>query len=300
MNPLISVVIPVYNRRESLVHAIESVINQTYTNIEILIVDDGSEINLKPATEQFNDIRIIYTKLDHTNANVARNYGIKHSKGEYIAMLDADDIWLKNHLEDCLSTIRVTNSDGLYGSLTVKNKIINNEKNVIARHLKKGESMIDYLLVTGCGAQTSTLFMTAKSAKKISWNPELKRHQDYDFVVEYSKQFSIEPKKSSTVIHIPNSSNNTIDFESCIKVIKKNITDIKPLIYNEYNLSMYMLAKRMKASENILKYYRKESTRYKEYISYVNYFAIRLPETRIKKWKRKLEYLWYILNLDID
>jgi glycosyltransferase involved in cell wall biosynthesis len=148
MKPLISVVIPVYNRRESLVHTIESVISQTYTNIEILIVDDGSEINLKPAIEQFNDIRIIYTKLDHTNANVARNYGIKHSKGEYIAMLDADDIWLKNHLENCLSTIRVTNSDGLYGSLTVKNKIINNEKNVIARHLKKGESMIDYLLVS--------------------------------------------------------------------------------------------------------------------------------------------------------
>jgi glycosyltransferase involved in cell wall biosynthesis len=84
-------------------------------------VDDGSTIDSLPYIEQFDDPRIQYYKLEHKNANVARNYGINQSKGKYIAMLDSDDLWLENHLEDCINTLQKAGADGLYGSLILRN-----------------------------------------------------------------------------------------------------------------------------------------------------------------------------------
>ncbi|MDR3047820.1 MAG: glycosyltransferase family 2 protein, partial [Bacteroidales bacterium] len=117
---LISVVIPAYNKPEMLANTLQSVLRQTHKNLEIIVVDDGSEIDLLSIIEQFKDVRISYFKLKHKNANVARNYGIQQSKGQYVAMLDADDEWLENHLKNCLITIQKEKSDGLHGSLIIK------------------------------------------------------------------------------------------------------------------------------------------------------------------------------------
>ncbi|MDR1090124.1 MAG: glycosyltransferase family 2 protein, partial [Prevotella sp.] len=158
-------------------------------------MDDGSEIVIYPVIENLNDNRISYNKLDHKNANIARNYGIEKSKGQYIAMLDADDLWLNNHISECLRILQHSDYvDGLYGSLILKDMNRDDERIVHVRALHEEESMIDYLLSTGYGAQTSTLFMTAESAQSVLWNPELNRHQDYDFVVRYSKRYNFIPK----------------------------------------------------------------------------------------------------------
>ncbi len=92
---LISVIIPVYNRTTELIRAIESVLNQTEQNFEIVIVDDGSEEDVKQACDLFNDKRIrFFRNEEHKNANVVRNMGVSMAKGDYIAMLDADDEYL--------------------------------------------------------------------------------------------------------------------------------------------------------------------------------------------------------------
>ncbi|GHT70554.1 hypothetical protein FACS1894155_06460 [Bacteroidia bacterium] len=100
MKPVISVIIPVYNPDESVLETIQSVLNQTYENFELIVVDDGSDFDVTTIIQQFNDSRIFFYKLEHKNANIARNYGILISSGLYIAMLDSDDIWMENHLED--------------------------------------------------------------------------------------------------------------------------------------------------------------------------------------------------------
>ncbi len=93
-NPLISVIIPTYNRANFLGEAIESVLSQTYKNLEVIIIDDGSTDDTRQLIEKYTDKRIIYLYQEHGGTSAARNKGIQEAKGEYIAFLDSDDIWL--------------------------------------------------------------------------------------------------------------------------------------------------------------------------------------------------------------
>ena len=300
LNFLTSIVIPVYNRPEALKKTLESVIKQTYSNIEVLVVDDGSDVEIYPIIETLGDNRIFYFKLNHKNANVARNYGIEKSKGKYIAMLDADDIWLENHLEKCFKILQIGRADGLYGSLILRNMNTKQERITFVRALQKGETMIDYLLSTGYGAQTSTLFMTAESAKFVLWDSTLNRHQDYDFVVRYSKQYTLIPKTEPTVIYtLGEAKQLKIDLKSCIKVIKDNENDISPNLYNSYHLNMLSLARQQNSSGDIIEHYKREATYYKEYLNYYQFLVIRYPQTKFQRLKCKLEYLFYILRIGV-
>ena len=299
-NPLISVVIPVYNPDDSFSETITSVLNQTYPLFEVIVVDDGSEIPVAPIIEKLNDSRVSYYKLEHKNANVARNYGILEAKGEFIAMLDSDDLWLENHLEDCVNTIRETNTDGLYGSLIIRNKQTSQDRQAIVREIGSDETTINYLLTTGYGAQSSTLFLTAESAKAILWDAELNRHQDYDFVVRYTKQYKLAPKKNPTVIYVAGGKVSKIDFNSCIRFIKRNDDDINPQLYNIYHFNMLSLAHRLEASDKIMNHYKIEATRYKQYLSYQKFLSIRYPKTKMERFKCKVEYLFHISRVGIE
>ena len=99
-SPLVSIVLPTYNRAYLLKRAIQSVLNQTYRNFELIVVDDGSTDNTKEVVEDFHDKRIRYVAHEkRRGANAARNTGIKLAEGEYVAFQDDDDIWLPRKLE---------------------------------------------------------------------------------------------------------------------------------------------------------------------------------------------------------
>lgn len=99
--PLVSVVVPVYNAGQYLGDTINSVLNQTYRNFEIIIVDDGSSDNsvgvIKAFEEKYSNIKLFYAPSAGRPA-VPRNIGINNAAGEFIAFLDADDLWTKNKL----------------------------------------------------------------------------------------------------------------------------------------------------------------------------------------------------------
>lgn len=291
---LVSVVIPVYNNRSPLLRTINSVLRQTYKNIEVLVIDDGSEENIKLIVNSFNDQKLHYYKLQHQNANVARNEGINKSKGEFIAMLDADDLWLETHLQDSLETLKKTGSDGVYGSIYIRKK--DQSKIFYARELKKKESMVTYLLRTGYGAQTSSLFLTADSIKKVMWNPQLKRHQDYDFVVRYSKTYKLKPKLNPTAIHTIKGGKKEIDFESCISFIQANNEDIDHLTYTQYHIAMYALSLNYTVTQEIHNYYKGESVRYPQYVPYYKYKQIKNPHNRLDSIRLKIKYLYGIIK----
>lgn len=96
--PRISVVIPTYNRSYYLRETLDSVFAQTYKDIEIIVVDDGSTDNTQEAIRKYLD-RIVYIYKDNGGQGSARNVGIKIAKGEYIAFLDSDDLWLPHKLQ---------------------------------------------------------------------------------------------------------------------------------------------------------------------------------------------------------
>jgi len=104
--PLVSVILPTFNRAKLVSRAINSVLNQSYINLECIVIDDGSIDNTKQIVNSINDGRIIYLQhQENRHASAARNTGIKHAKGEFIAFLDDDDEWLPEKLEKQITFI---------------------------------------------------------------------------------------------------------------------------------------------------------------------------------------------------
>lgn len=97
--PLVSVVIPTYNREHCLGRAVESVLNQSYSNIELLIVDDGSDDGTEALVASWKDDRICYIRQVNQGAPAARNNGVRNAQGEFIAFQDSDDCWYPDKLE---------------------------------------------------------------------------------------------------------------------------------------------------------------------------------------------------------
>jgi len=96
----VSVIIPTYNRGEKILASVESVLQQTYRELELLIVDDGSSDNTQEVVEAINDARIRYIRLDkNMGASAARNEGAKHALGDVISYNDSDDLWRPRKLE---------------------------------------------------------------------------------------------------------------------------------------------------------------------------------------------------------
>ena len=126
---LVSVIIPTYKRCDTLVRAIESVVNQTYRNIEILVVNDNMpndefSMLLYEEMKKITDERLVFIEQEkHINGAAARNYGIRLAKGEYIAFLDDDDYWLPQKLEHHVKAFEKLDSEwGVVASLVVRHK----------------------------------------------------------------------------------------------------------------------------------------------------------------------------------
>lgn len=100
-----SVIIPAYNAALYIKNSINSVLNQTFSDFEILIVDDGSTDDTKKIVKTIEDERVHYIYQRNGGVSSARNTGIRAAKGEYICFLDADDLWKPNHLEVVLNLI---------------------------------------------------------------------------------------------------------------------------------------------------------------------------------------------------
>ena len=104
--PRVSVVMPVYNVQKYVAQAIQSVLEQTYQDFELLIIDDQSPDDSVSVCQQFQDQRIHIIHQQNLGLAGARNTGIQHAKGEYIAFLDADDYWAPEKLEQHIAHLR--------------------------------------------------------------------------------------------------------------------------------------------------------------------------------------------------
>ena len=128
VNPLVSVIIPAYNAGKYIEMAVKSVLNQSYTNIELIVVNDGSTDNTLDVLSQFSDIKIISTS--NRGVSHARNVGIDASRGEFVSFLDADDELKDDAVDSLLKTCIKNNSDiceGLFASDKYLNKNENQE-----------------------------------------------------------------------------------------------------------------------------------------------------------------------------
>ena len=118
MQPLVSVIMPAYNTEKFIGESIQSVIDQTYANWELLVVDDGSTDKTADIIRAFaaQDSRVKYLSQHNGGPGKARNTAIAESNGTLIAFLDADDLWLPEKLERQLQALEATNADVIYSN----------------------------------------------------------------------------------------------------------------------------------------------------------------------------------------
>jgi len=159
MNQLISIVIPTYNHADFLKTALDSVLNQTYQNWEVLVVNNHSEDNTSEVISGFNDKRICEFKI-HNNGVIAasRNLGINNAKGEWVAFLDSDDLWYPGKLE---VFAKIINSDDKYDVFCHDELMVDKHASTkrVLRHGPFHENFYKTLLIGGNRLSTSAVMI---------------------------------------------------------------------------------------------------------------------------------------------
>lgn len=112
--PKISVVIPLYNKEKEIEATLQSVFSQTFTDFEVLVINDGSTDNSEAKVLGFNDSRLQYIVTKNHGVSYARNLGIKKAMAPLVAFLDADDLWLPQHLQDLMDLKRDYPQAGIF------------------------------------------------------------------------------------------------------------------------------------------------------------------------------------------
>ena len=177
---MISVVIPLYNKAHTIVNTLQTVIDQTYKDFEVVIVNDGSTDDGVKVIKQFaNDSRIKIINQENQGVSVARNRGVEESKFDYIAFLDGDDEWQPNYLETVNKAIIKHPSAGMFCSAG----IVRNETETVQRLAKKYKDtiqLIDFFENPHVFLHTSAAVAKKKEFIKAGGFPmSMKRNEDY-------------------------------------------------------------------------------------------------------------------------
>ncbi|MCL1469349.1 glycosyltransferase family 2 protein [Argonema antarcticum A004/B2] len=181
-NPLVTVVIPTYNRANLIVRATDSVIKQTYNNLEIIVVDDASTDNTAEVIKAIKDPRIRYIVYEKNGgSDKARNTGIEAATGEYIAFLDSDDVWLPNKIELQVATIQNASDPEKAVIYTQVKNDKGYEVTIQPNRAKKDtESLADYMFVYNGFIQTSTIMLSRQLAMSVPFRSGISPHEDLD------------------------------------------------------------------------------------------------------------------------
>ena len=187
---IVSIIIPTYKRVEKLKRAIDSVLSQTFTSWEVIIIDNHSLDGTKELVDNYNNPKIKMLLIKN-NGNIAksRNLGIKKSKGKYLALLDSDDLWVPNKLQICINALKKKKILVYHDMYIQKNtKQIIFKKSGMCRDLKKP---IYYdLILNGPAFPTSSVVIKKDVFKKISFFDEQKKlitWEDFDAWIRLSK-----------------------------------------------------------------------------------------------------------------
>ena len=306
----ISVIIPIYNGEKYIKEAIKSVLSQPYRDIEVICIDDGSIDNSSVIIQKISKIddRVKIYRQDNCGVSVARNNGIKYSKGEYIAFLDADDIWIQNVIDiKLIDEIKKYNTDVVSFEYYQGNQKLN--------RLKKISSPV-FGITKGGGQSFGNNFRSHSSyfyKRKFILNNQIeytgKRQEDERFrslcvfycgeIYNVKKQLFVYRNNSNSTTH--NNSNVALMLQECIvdwkKLLQKKSDETEFVHYCEGIINRLTLELRIA--------YEKESTsgkiarkKYLQFMSenkisdYVDRSKIWMCKSEINEWNLEERHLW--------
>ena len=174
---LVSIIIPFYKKKEYIFKTVNSILNQSYTNYEIIIVYDDEDLSdfdyLKELFKSINKIRMI-KNLQNIGAGLSRNKGIVNAKGKFIAFLDADDIWKKHKLKNQINFMKKKNLKFTHTSYEVIDK---NDK-VLGERISRNFEKVDDL-IKSCDIGLSTVIIKKEIIDYQTKFPNLKTKEDF-------------------------------------------------------------------------------------------------------------------------
>lgn len=264
ISPLVSIIVPTYNRADILLETIQSIINQTYQNWECIIVDDGSQDNTQEECLKLieKDKRIYYFKRpENRNAggNGARNFGFLKSKGEYIKWLDSDDLITNLLLEKEIEAITKTHADVCLSSwiyFDAEKNSYTERNNLVIQNPSSGTELL-HLMGTKGEFSYPSCYLVKRELLFISglWNEKLKINQDGEFffrvLINSEKLTSIKylgtlhrkdgenkVSQKSDIQSIENRLKSWVMIDSQVQIIASNelldyIEGTKRVLYNE-------------------------------------------------------------------
>ncbi len=189
MNDQISVIIPVYNGEKTISDTIQSVINQSYTNLEIIVIDDGSVDSTLEVVKSIDDSRIQVFSCQNSGACAARNRGLSKASGKYIAFLDADDLWTFDKLEFQWKALQENPQASVAYSWT---DYINSEGQVIrsGRHITVNGDVYYKLAVCNFLENGSNPLISHNALKKTcGFNESFTAAQDWDMWLRLAAEY---------------------------------------------------------------------------------------------------------------
>lgn len=248
--PKVSVIIPTYNREDYLPDAIDSVLNQTYQDFEIIIIDDGSTDSTKNIVTNYisqNGERVKYLFQNKKGSSAARNNGIKNAKGEFIAFLDSDDIWLPEKLE---KQIKLIESDKI--GFVHSNAIVESNGKITSR-IKPNSPVLNFddLFLGGKNIVMSTSLIKKEFIEDVGMLDEaLKVAVDYDLWIRILMRYPIKHINETLAVYREHNNNISSDLELmhkhgikiCLKLLKMNEVPIK-FVKRKLAYKFYMLGK---------------------------------------------------------
>lgn len=244
---MVSVIIPTYNRANTIKAAVYSVLHQTYTDLELIVVDDGSQDDTEQILAPINDKRLKYVKQSNSGACSARNHGIELSHGDYIAFHDSDDIWHPNKLEKQISVIQKTGADLVFCKYNCYKK--GKEK------IKEPDSYQEGFLnpvenVFGIGTQT--LLGRKELFQTIKFDLEMPRFQEFEMLLRMVDRYKIYCMDEALVDYRREgesiSSNPVKLYEACKLILLKH-----PQFIERYPKMANIMSKRLLKEVVLLK-----------------------------------------------
>lgn len=228
--PKVSVIIPAYNAMNYLPETVESVLRQTFTNFEVLIIDDGSSDNIVQWASELVDTRVKLIKQANQGVSAARNAGIARAQGEYVAFLDADDLWEPTKLEKQVRCLEDNPVVGLVHTWMIladeqgksKGKLIasNAEGDVWQQLVVRNTILTSSVMVRRCCFENVGVF-----------DCSLRSYEDWELWIRIASRYSFTLIKEPLVLyrqHTSNTSNNWQVMEQGFRLVMEKIFHSAP------------------------------------------------------------------------
>ncbi|MEO0435991.1 MAG: glycosyltransferase family 2 protein [Pseudomonadota bacterium] len=190
MQPLVSVVLPTYNRGHTLRRAALSVLTQSYTNIELLIVDDGSSDDTSAVIDSLQDPRLRAFRFEkNKGANAARNLGVREARGVFVAFHDSDDEWFTHKLKRQVEACRISGSFACFCRLSRDELAKGLFVPKSSYRVRPGQTNHARTLLYGSYISNQTLLLHRNCFANETFDESLGRLQDWDLCIRLSAHY---------------------------------------------------------------------------------------------------------------